>query len=101
MSKGDHALVRGLLAAGVDLQGRPTAYDQLKINNWIEENYCGAFVLDGPRHGMKAGWWNCHIPDAIHPHSVLEIAAGSSNGQFMLRKICSDIPGRAKIKAAP
>jgi ankyrin repeat protein len=101
LSKGDHALVRRLLAAGVDLQGRPTAYDQLKINNWIEENYCGAFVLDGPRHGMKAGWWNCHIPDAIHPHSVLEIAAGSSNGQFMLRKICSDIPGRAKIKAAP
>jgi hypothetical protein len=86
LSKGDHALVNRLLAAGVDLQGRPIAYHHFEIHDWIEENR-DAFILTGPRCGMKAGWWNSHIPDAIHPHSVLEIAARSNNGQSMVQDL--------------
>jgi ankyrin repeat protein len=86
LSEGDHALVNRLLAAGVDLQGLPIAYHHFEIHDWIEENH-EAFILTGPRCGMKAGWWNCHIPDVIHPRSVLEIAAKSSNGQSMVQDL--------------
>lgn len=74
LKHGENALVHQLLAAGVDPRGQPLAYDNEALEDIIEKADGDVFVLNGPKHGMMAGWWNFNKPDILRHHSVLDLA---------------------------
>lgn len=100
LKHGENALVHQLLAAGVDPRGQPLAYDNEELEEFIEKADRDVFVLNGPRHGMIAGWWNFNEPNILRHHSVLDLATMMLGDQSTLHALLkypwtSESKGRA------
>ncbi|KAJ5802324.1 uncharacterized protein N7503_004774 [Penicillium pulvis] len=87
LKHGENALVHQLLVAGVDPRGEPLSYDDEGLEEFMEKIDGDVFALNGPEHGMIAGWWNMKSPHFARYNSVLDLATTTLGDQSTLKAL--------------